>query len=92
MPQRKIAKKDLKQNKKRKLKNLIVKASIRTAIKNFKKAVVAADASLSEKALREMYKALDKAAKKNVIHKNAAARKKSRMSKLLTKKTSKESK
>ena len=78
MPQRKTAKKDLKQNKKRKLRNLRVKANMKTAIKNFKKAVTAADTALSEKALKEMYKMLDKAATKKIIHKNLAARKKSR--------------
>jgi len=36
-----------------------------------------------EEALREAYSALDKAVKKGVIHRNAAARKKSRLTKLV---------
>ena len=88
MPQRKTAKKDLKKNAKNKFKNLGVKAGIKTAIKNFKKAAAGADATLKKKTLETVCKTLDKAAGKNIIHKNAAARKKSRLSKLLTKKSS----
>jgi small subunit ribosomal protein S20 len=89
MPQRKTAKKELKKTKKRKLKNLQVKNNVKTAIKNFKRAIETADKPLGAKTLSELYKALDKAATKKVIHKNLAARKKSRLSKLLAKKPEK---
>ena len=88
MPQRKAAKKALKQNKKRHQKNLQLKQKIKSALKAFKKSLDATDSSLRQKNLQELYKVLDKAAQKNIIHKNKAARKKSRLSKLL-KKTSK---
>jgi len=88
MPQRKTAKKYLRQSKKRRLKNLQAKAAIKAAIKKFKKSLEKADSSAREQALKEMYKTLDKAAGKNVIHKNTAARKKSRLTKLLKKKSS----
>jgi len=38
-----------------------------------------------EEALKKAYAALDKAVKKGVIHKNTAARKKSRLAKLVNK-------
>jgi len=91
MPQRKTAKKDLRQNKKRRQRNLEVKQSVKEAIKKLKKAVDSKDASTREKALTEVYKILDKAASKKIIHRNKASRKKSRLAKLLKKTTSKSS-
>ncbi|MBN3039785.1 MAG: 30S ribosomal protein S20 [Candidatus Omnitrophica bacterium] len=88
MPQRKTSKKDLKQNKKRKLRNLQVKEKIKAAIKKFKKSLDNKDAAAKNQALMEMCRTLDKAASKKVIHKNKAARKKSRLSKLLKKTSS----
>ncbi len=49
----------------------------------YKRAIVAFRKNPTKKALRLVYQALDKAAKTNVIHKNKAARIKSRLSKLL---------
>ena len=91
MPQRRTAKKDLRQNKKRRQRNLETKQSVREAIKKLKKAVDSKDASAREKALTEVYKILDKAASKKTIHRNKASRKKSRLAKLLKKTTSKSS-
>ena len=90
MPQRKTAKKDLKQSKKRRQNNLQVIRGIKSAIKKLKKAIDAKDTSVSQKALTDVYKTLDKAVNKKIIHRNKAARKKSRLSKL-TKKTTPES-
>lgn len=91
MPQRRAAKKDLRQNKKRRQQNLEVKKNIKLAIKKLKKAVDAKDILARQKALTEVYKILDKAATKKIIHRNKAARRKSRLSKLLKKTTSKDS-
>ena len=91
MPQRRTAKKDLRQNKKRHTRNLEIKQGVKEAIKKLKKAVDSTDASIKEKALKEVYKVLDKAASKNIIHQNKASRKKSRLGKLLKKTTSKSS-
>lgn len=88
MPQRRMAKKYLRQSKKRRLKNLRIKAAIKAAVKKFKKSLENTDEAAREQALNEMYKTFDKAADKNVIHKNTAARKKSRLSRLLSKKSS----
>lgn len=89
MPQRRSAKKDLRKNKKRHQKNLQTKKKIKSAIKKLKKAAENKDTSLRQQALKEVYKILDKAASKKIIHKNKAAKKKSRLGKLLDKTTPK---
>jgi len=83
-----MAKKYLRQSEKRRLKNLKIKTAIRAAIKKFKKSLESPDKAAREQALKEMYKTLDKAAGKHLIHKNTAARKKSRLARLLSKKSS----
>jgi len=91
MPQRRTAKKDLRQSKKRRQRNLLVERKVKSALKKLKKALEAKDAKLSQQSLNEVYKVLDKAAKKRIIHPNKAARKKSRLSKLVNKSSSKKS-
>ena len=83
MPQRRAAKKDLRKNLKRREKNLKLKHQLTTIIKKFKKAIENKDTDGSRQALKEVYKILDKAASKKIIHPKKAARKKSRLSKLL---------
>ncbi len=82
MPQRRAGKKDLRQNKKRQQRNLIIKHSIKNAVKKLKKSLQAKDSKSRAKALQEVCRLLDKAAAKNIIHKNKAANKKSSFSKL----------
>lgn len=65
-----------RQNEKRRLRNRAVRSELRTR----EKAAIAAAGTESEaEALRQTIKRIDKAASKGVIHKNAAARKKSRL-------------
>lgn len=85
MPQRRAAKKALRQSKKRHEKNLLTQKQTRSAIKKFKKAVQSKDASAAKEALKNLYKILDKTAAKRIIHPNKAARKKSDFAKLLNK-------
>ena len=85
MPQRKSALKELRKSLRRRKRNLAVKRKVKETIKRFKRAVQQNDISLSQEALREVYKVLDKAASKRVIHPNKAARKKSRAALLLKK-------
>jgi small subunit ribosomal protein S20 len=59
-----------------------VKSSARTSIKKFVALAQGKKIAESETALKEMVKKLDTAARKGIIKKNAAARKKSRMQKL----------
>lgn len=91
MPQRRTSKKDLRQSKKRHKRNLVIKQNVKKAIKTLKKAADSKDSSTREKALVEVYKLLDKAASKNIMHRNKASRKKSRLTKLVKKTASKPS-
>ena len=75
MPQRKSAKKELRKNIKRKKRNLIVKFQIKKAIKVLKKSISDKDTGTIEKNLALLYKTVDKAASKDVIHPNKADRK-----------------
>ena len=88
MPITKSAKKALRVSKRKQIFNLKRKDSVRSAIKNVKKAAgKSKDEAL--KALSLAYKHLDKAAKKGVLKKNAASRKKSRLAALVKKSISK---
>lgn len=75
MPVTKQAKKKLRKDKRREKQNLKVKAAFKKAVKNTKK-------SPTLKKLSTASKIVDKAAKKGIIHKNKAARIKSRIAKL----------
>ncbi len=57
--------------------------ALRGEVKSFKKTIIAKDFSEAEKQLAKVYQAIDKAAKRGVIKKNTAARKKSRAVKFL---------
>jgi small subunit ribosomal protein S20 len=82
MPNTKSAIKAARQNIRRRAINLKALESIRKAIKQVRKSSNQADA---QKALASAYAALDKAAKKNIIHKNNASRRKSRLSAIVAK-------
>ncbi len=71
-----------RQNEKRRIANKTVRSELRTRTKN---AVSAAEtgAENAPEAERIAMKRIDKAAQKGVIHKNAAARRKSRLAKRL---------
>ena len=71
-----------KQNEVRRLRNKAVRTELRTRLKTAE-AAAAAGADNSEEASRAAIKRIDKAAAKGVIHKNAAARRKSRLAKRL---------
>jgi small subunit ribosomal protein S20 len=82
VPQRKTGIKELKKNKARRLHNIDIKTELKKTIKAF----LAAVASKPEEAkvlLSTLYKKLDKAAKRNVMNKNTASRRKARFAKLL---------
>ena len=60
--------------------------STRSSLKTQVKGLLAAEGDDAQARYREVSKALDQAAAKGVIHKNAAARKKSRLAKRLASK------
>jgi len=66
-----------KTNEKARQRNKAVKSSLKTAIRKAREAVEAGDLAKATAAGREAAKKLDKAASSGVIHKNAAANKKS---------------
>jgi len=68
---------------KARLRNKAYKSAMKTRIKNFEKLAVEGDLEKAEVALRDASSYLDKLVSKGIIHKNAAARKKSRLSKKL---------
>ncbi|MBR1685533.1 MAG: 30S ribosomal protein S20 [Clostridia bacterium] len=84
MPNIKSAKKRVKVSAKKALQNRMVKNGMRTSVKKFNTAL-AADAANAGAQLSKTTSAIDKAAAKGVIHKNAANRKKARMAKQLAK-------
>ena len=71
--------KRIKTNEKAYLRNKSVSSSIKTAVRKFREAVAKGDAAVTTAELRAASKALDVAVSKGVIHKNAAANKKSSM-------------
>jgi small subunit ribosomal protein S20 len=75
----KSAKKRIRQNRKRMLRNRMRKNLVRAAIKRFEAALAAGNIALAEEALRYAIGRLHRAAQKGAIHKNAAARKSSRL-------------
>jgi len=79
MPNTKSAAKELRKAKKRTVKNLRVKRSIKSQAKEILKAVEAGDLEKAKKLFPTFQKTVDKAAKVHILKKNAAARKKSRL-------------
>ena len=85
MPQRHTAVKDLKKNKARRLHNLDIKSDLRHTVKEYVE-LTKTDAGKAAAMLATVYKKLDKAAKRNIMHKKTAARRKARFAKLLASK------
>ncbi len=83
MPVTKSAKKKLRKDKKRTLRNKKIKDLLKIIVKKAKK-------TAREKTIQEAIKAIDRASSKHLIHKNKAARLKSSLSKLLIKKVKKQ--
>ncbi|MBI2644382.1 MAG: 30S ribosomal protein S20 [Candidatus Wildermuthbacteria bacterium] len=82
MPITKSAKKALRQSKRRMLKNRGARQEIRTAVKKMRELAGQKNIEEAKQFLPRLYQVLDKAAKRRVIEKNTAARKKSRLTRL----------
>lgn len=72
-----------KQNEKRRIRNRVYRGQARTYIARARTAIAEKDAVAAEATTLVAIAALDKAAQKGVIHKNNAARRKSRLMKRL---------
>ncbi|GIP57700.1 30S ribosomal protein S20 [Paenibacillus sp. FSL W8-0186] len=88
MPNIKSAIKRVKTNDKRRALNASQKSALRTAVKAADTALVNNEVEVAKTAFAAAAKKLDKAVTKGLIHKNAAARKKSRLAKKLNALTS----
>jgi small subunit ribosomal protein S20 len=83
------AKKRVRQNIRKKKINRARKSQIKTQIKRFEKALAEGNVETAGEEYRLIVKRLDKAAGAGTMHKNAVARKKSRLAKKLNLKTKK---
>ena len=83
MPNIKSAIKRVKINEKRRSANAQKKSAMRTAVKNFEALAAKKDIAAATEAFQLASKKLDNAAGKGLIHKNVAARQKSRLAKKL---------
>ena len=83
LPQRDSARKELRKTYTRRLHNLDIKTDLRKTIKKFLLSVATKNTQEAGTNLKVVHKKLDKAAKRNLLHKNTAARRKSRYSRLL---------
>jgi small subunit ribosomal protein S20 len=72
-----------RQNEKRRVRNAAVRSTVRTSVKGARAAIEGGQADQARAALLNTIQTLDKAVTKGVIHKNTAARKKSRLTRQL---------
>ena len=79
MPVTKSAAKRVRQNLKRHKRNLRVKNNMKRDIKALLAAIAQNDAKAKAENLKKAQSSIDKAAKANIIHKNKAAREKSKL-------------
>jgi small subunit ribosomal protein S20 len=79
MPNHKSAEKRVRQNENRRKINKNNRTALRTALKKFRAAVAAKDVSETQSLLPETVSRIDKAVQKGILHRNAAARHKSRL-------------
>jgi small subunit ribosomal protein S20 len=85
MPNIKSAKKRVKQDAKRRIRNLDRKTAIKTAIKKVLVAIQAHDIDQAKKLLKDVEAKIARAKNKGVLHRNTAARKISRLAKKVSK-------
>lgn len=74
------ARKRARQAIQRRAHNMSLRSELRTAIKKVRKAVAAGDKNAAQSVFKESQGVIDSIADKKIIHKNAAARHKSRLS------------
>ena len=84
MPNHKSAEKRVRQSERRRLINRNNRAKLRTSIKKLRSALEGDDAKASGSLLPITVSELDKAVKKGALHRNAAARHKSRLTRRVT--------
>lgn len=83
MPNIRSAAKAMRSSAKKQMRNKSIKSALKTATKKVQKLTVPAQVEAAGGAMPGVVSALDKAAQKGIIHRNTAARKKSRLMKKL---------
>ncbi|HQP10413.1 MAG TPA: 30S ribosomal protein S20 [Candidatus Omnitrophota bacterium] len=83
MPQRRTSIKDLRKNQTRRTHNLDLKSDLKKAIKKFLASVKAKNVQEAQSDFKLLNKKLDKSLKRNLLHKNTVARRKSKFSRQL---------
>ena len=81
VPNKKSAKKHMRADERKRLRNFSIKSSVKTAIKKAEQSFRSGDSGQAEAALREALSKLDKAHQKGVLKENTANRRKSRLAK-----------
>ncbi|MDR2451713.1 MAG: 30S ribosomal protein S20 [Candidatus Accumulibacter sp.] len=74
------ARKRARQAVKQRAHNTSLRSTLRTAVKRVQKAIAAGDKTTAQSVFRESVSVIDRIADKKIIHKNKAARHKSRLS------------
>ena len=85
MPNTKQALKRMRVTAKRTARNRHVKSTVKTAVRRFSDTLAQGNLDTARDTFQSVVKSVDKAVSKGVVHKNAAARKKSRLAKRLNK-------
>lgn len=83
MPNIKSSERSVKTDAERRARNFAVRSTIRTVSRKVAESVAAGNQDEAKALLITASKTIDKAASKGVVHKNAAARKKSRLARKL---------
>ncbi len=83
MPNIKSAKKRVLVNQTKAMQNKMFRTQLKTDMKKYQAAVAAGDTELAQTTYKAAVKKIDQAAARGIIHKNAAARKKSQFTKAL---------
>jgi len=81
MANTKSAEKRMRQSAERRVRNRAARGEMRTAIKKVRGALAGGDAAGAQTALQSAVQIIDRTAKKHVVHRNTAARTKSRLAK-----------
>lgn len=87
MPNSKSAEKRVRQTAKRALRNRRVKSLLKTTMRRFEEALQSDDREAAQARLTAAISQIDRAAAAGVVHKNNAARKKSRLTRMFNQKT-----
>ena len=75
----------MRQSRRRNAINTRTKFKFKSAVKETRAVIAGGDAKEATNSLKKAMSALDKAVKKNVMHKNTASRRKSRLAKAIAK-------